>query len=497
MKLFGGGKPDHPLADAKEMRRLLDALPENDPFKALEELAHWHESVSAAEGFRPEGRLQLLFSIDEAAQPRLRKVALEYLSVARPSRFQENRIWTHAYEYHRQCARAYGLCIDAIQQGAKSAEGVKPLLPVLAVRALRSVAQQLKWLHLRYGPVDPALWRLLNGLYVFAEARDLVDTLVNAYPGGGETTPRREYLKAVLLDISSPGSLLPQEMEAAERLIAECAPSVAMDLKGGATLTHWIDLGQPMPPLRLARLPQSATGLRFFGAGAALGAVQGLVRRTEATGQVPAAFAGLGQFEKEAAIELMQHLLLYWSPTPPERKHPRHSVKSRLTIVHGFARVVGALSGTAADGQAENWIVENVSAGGFGAIVPQAKGDWLRIGELLAMQPDGGSNWIVGMVRRVTKTSAQETRVGIQTLSRTPQLARFALHGTEEPAVLLPAAGPEAGEASIALRAGAYVPGQNLESERDGRSFVYMPQVVAERGDDYDLVRFREMVRES
>jgi hypothetical protein len=174
-------------------------------------------------------------------------------------------------------------------------------------------------------------------------------------------------------------------------------------------------------------------------------------------------------------------------------------VKSRLSIVHGFDGVLGALSGAAPapERQVENWIVENVSAGGFGALVTQAKADWLKIGELLAMQPDGGNNWIVGMVRRVTKTSGQEARVGIETLARAPHLTRFALRGTEQPAILLPAAVSGTGEASIVLRAGAYIPGQNMESERGGRSFVYMPQTVAERGDDYDIVRFREMIREA
>ena len=130
-------------------------------------------------------------------------------------------------------------------------------------------------------------------------------------------------------------------------------------------------------------------------------------------------------------------------------------------------------------------------------MVAQAKGDWLKIGELLAMQPDGGNNWIVGMVRRVSKTTGQEARVGIETLSRAPHLARFSLRGAEQQAVLLPAPALGSGEASIAMRAGAYVPGQNLEHQRGGRSYVYLPQSVAERGDDYDIVRFREMTREA
>src|SRR4051812_45127542 len=111
LKLFGAGKPDHPMADPKEARRLLDGLPAQDVFKSLEELAHWLESVGSAEGFKPESRIQLLFSLDDAAQPRIRKISREYLGAARPSRFQENRIWTHVFEYYRQAGTAYGLAV--------------------------------------------------------------------------------------------------------------------------------------------------------------------------------------------------------------------------------------------------------------------------------------------------------------------------------------------------------------------------------------------------
>ncbi|MGH8733128.1 MAG: hypothetical protein ACREVB_05550, partial [Burkholderiales bacterium] len=77
MKLFGGGKPDHPMADRKNAQRILAELPAQD-LKAVEELAHLHEQVSTIEGFKPEERAQRLAMIDEAAQPRLRKLAAEY-----------------------------------------------------------------------------------------------------------------------------------------------------------------------------------------------------------------------------------------------------------------------------------------------------------------------------------------------------------------------------------------------------------------------------------
>jgi hypothetical protein len=146
----------------------------------------------------------------------------------------------------------------------------------------------------------------------------------------------------------------------------------------------------------------------------------------------------------------------------------------------------------------DSWTVDNVSAGGFGALAPQAKSEWLKVGALVAAQPDGSANWLVGTVRRVSKVSKDEVRVGVETLSRAPAVSQFAVRGTQQASgVLLPPAPPASGDAAIALRAGVYTRGENLESNIGGRQHVYMPQGVSERGEDYEIVRFKEMVRES
>jgi hypothetical protein len=200
---------------------------------------------------------------------------------------------------------------------------------------------------------------------------------------------------------------------------------------------------------------------------------------------------------------VLRHLAAHWAPEPPERKHKRHVVSSQLKIAHCFDGVVQALGGGdsldfGAQGATESWTVENVSAGGFGALAPQAKSEWLKVGALVAAQPDGAPNWLVGTVRRVSKVSNQEIRVGVETLSKAPTLSQFALrNNTRADGVLLPAASPGAADPAIALRAGVYIPGENLEAKVGGRQHVYMPVVVAARGDDYEIVRFREMVREA
>ena len=503
LKMFGGGGgSDHPMADPKEAKRLLDELPAQDA-KALEELASWYEALSAAD-LKAEVRIQRLLAIDDAAQARVRKLAREVLVPApQTSRFQDNVNWTRLHEYWRHAALGFARCIDSFLQGAKGAEAARTLLPLTVARALRCLGQQIKWQHVRYAPVDVGLWGVLNKIYAFAELRGITEARVNLYPAGGiESTPRLEFLKASMFGAASPDSLLPLEVEIAERVIGDLAPSFALAAQPERELLYWTDLARATAPLRSLREPKPAPGLRFFGPGTAVAALAALIRKMETAREVPSGMNLGGNYDADTVLGTLHHLAVYWDREPPERRHPRHSVKSRLTVTHGFNGVLEALGGNGGSldfnsAAAENWTVENVSAGGFGAVAKQVKSEWLKVGALVAMQPDGGPNWVVGAVRRVSRVSRDEARIGIETLSRAPALSRFSGAAEGEQGVLLAAAAPETGETSIALRAGVFTRGRNLEAAVGGRQHVYMPQAVAERGDDYEIARFREMIRES
>ena len=501
LKLFGAGGGDHPMRSPKEAKRILEALPPDD-LKSLEELAHWHESVSVAEGFKPAERAQLLVSIDDAAQARLRKAAREYTGAARPSRYQENRLWTHLHEYYKQAGLAFGRAIDGIVQAPKSLDPKTQAL--LAARALRTLAQQIKWQHMRYGPVDLGVWGVLNSVYAFSEARGFAEAKLALYPVSGaavvaETSPRLEFLRALMFSASSPDSLLNAEVDLAERVIAELAPQCQLAATDAQGLIFWTDLKRPAPPQRAIKLPPASDAVRYFGPVAALAGLRAMIQKVEQTRDLPSSLGTTP--DPEAALDLLRHLAALWAPEPPERKHARHNVKSRLTIAHGLTGTLEALGeGGSLDFDqkaAESWVVENVSAGGFGAVVPQVKSDWLKVGTLLAMQPDGGSNWVVGVIRRVNRITQQEARVGIETLSRSPKVARFRVRGLgEEIGILLPAAVLGTAEVFIALRTGVYPPGQNLEATFDNREHVYLPAGAAQKADDHELLRFREMIRD-
>lgn len=510
LKIFGSGKPDHPMADIKEARKIIGEVPGNDSLKAIDELFHWLESVRAIEGFKPEYRVELIQLIDDAAQVHARKLARDYLSAPRLSKFQEGRLWGAIYEFWRQSALAFAACIDLYATGAKGADALKPLMPLLTVRALRALATQMKWRYIRYGPFEDSLWGVFARIYALAESKKYAQTRVSPYPNvPGESSPEQEFLKAVMLSASSPDSLLPQEMEIAERLIAHFSASFKLALEQQPDIAYWIDLATSKPPLRIARPPQHAPTLRFFTAGRAEQDLERLIQGVKATNAVPSEVNLGGTYEPQVVLAALQHLAMYWSPKPPERRSPRHRVKSRLKVTHGFDGVLAALAPNESldfdDTLIESWIVENVSAGGFGAAIPQIKGDWLGIGALVGLQPEGGDNWLIGVIRRLSRESAQQGTVGIQTLARNGRAIALRPEGgaagagrDQGPGILLDTDAQGAGpEVKLLLRAGTLVSGQNLEYEYDGRVFLLLPAAVEESGGDYDSVRFRQMVRDT
>ena len=505
IKIFGGGKSDHPMADLKEARRLLGELPANDPLRALDEINHWFESVRADQDFRPAQRAALALLLDETAQAPVRKLGREYLSTQRLSKPQESKLWTAIHGFWRNASLAFVGCLEAFVTGARGADDLKGDLPLLTVRGLRALAGQMKWLHARYSPVDAQLWRMAAGSYSLAEARQYNRTPVTVYPGiPGDSTVDQEFLRILMLSASSPDSLLPAEVELCERLIGHFTPRFVLTSEPRGETPYWIDLAAANPPLRHARPPLELKTLRYFGTGDALAEVDAVDRTIRTTGAVPSTLNLGSAYPPELVLRVLEHVATYWSPAPRERKHPRHRMKSRLTVAWGFDGITEALApGTSLDfdgSRLESWITENVSAGGMAANVSEVKGDWLRVGVLVATQPEGGMNWLLGIVRRITRDRSGNAQVGIQTVSRFPVVVALHVQVGEtvsidtEPGVLL---GPATSETpvEVLLRPGVHVADQNFVLERDGRKVLLVPDTVRERGFDYELISCHGVAR--
>ncbi len=499
LKLFNRNTPDHPFADLRDAREFVSALSTSDALQSLEDLTHWLESVAGEAAFKPDHRAQAFLLIDEAAQQHVRRLVRDYLG-SRQAKQRETRIWTMLHAYWHAAAGAFAQLIELCGAGGRGTEGLKAHLPLLCVRALRTYASLLKWMHLRYGPVDEGMWGTVSRVYAVAEQVRVAQTAVTVYPGvPGESTMQAELLRLFMFAACSPGSLAPVEMEIAERLIAHFSPRFSAAGEPGADTPYWVDLSAATAPRR-GPLPPDASGMvGFFGAGMAYEALLALGEEIRASGAIPSQVNLGGVYETEKVLAVVDHLAQHWAPRLPERRYARQPAKSRLTVARGFDAVIDVLQapGAVTGEDIESWIMEDVSAGGFGARVPSVKGDWLHIGCLLGLQNEGGPQWSVGIIRRLAREAEQQATVGIQVLSRmaVPVELRirteYGLSLDSEIGILLPALRAD-DEPRLLLRPGVYAPGQVFRVETSNSERLLMPTRVVERGDDYELLACHE-----
>jgi hypothetical protein len=508
---FNTGRIDHPLAAAKESARVVADLP-RDAFKALEEIAFWLDSVNTTAGFRLDRRLELAGELDLAARAHLRKLAQDYLQV-RQRKFHEHRLWSALTRFWQLAGEAYDLCIEGYREDAPGAGAIRQRLALTVGRALHARVQRLKWLLLRYGPIDNVLWGDLGRLYLFAESKAIAEAAVTLYEGAAASSARQELARALMLAAASTESLLPEQIDLAERSVAWFAPRFALAAAPQPGCTHVFDCAMRQPPQRLRGGAHDASA-RYLDPSDACAEIARLLRILDAEGVLPSDVAVAADADPAALGAVWRHLLQYWQASPPERRFERRPVNVRLTVIPGFDALMGALEGTHrdaldfSDGPAavgtESWVAQDASDGGYGALVPAAPGDWLGIGALVGLRAEGETRWGAGVVRRVQRSDEQEYRLGIERLARVAYAVRLAPSGVissfnatrdNDPGVLLTPKPDAERQVRLLLRSGTYTAGQSLEVRVRGQAHEASPARLVESGRDYDLAVFTVLGR--
>lgn len=498
---FGARKSDHPLADARELRRVVDGLRADSSFKALDDIIGWLESLRDAREF-PEDRLyEAVCRLDDAAQPHLKRVTRDYLHAPRQSAAEEKRLWTICHDYWVLVAGRYECCLEAASATNRIGEHLRQAMPALGARMIVALGNTLKWTLFRHGPADGSLWQRLGAALLAAENAGVAGRAVAREGVSGLGSPQQEYVRILALHAASVDSLAALDIELVERLIANFSAGFVFSAAAEADSVYWVDLAQPVPPTRLARMPPFAMPTqRFFKPAAAHAGIAKLLHDLERGNDIPANIVLGGHYHAQALLPALRHLAAYLAPVPPQRRHDRHAVKQHAMVVHGFGQVVQVLSGRYPEPGAvpvELWQVENVSRGGFGAHLDSLPGEWLKVGALLALQPNGGGNWLLGIVRRFLRRGDSGALVGIETLALQATPVDLRVRATSSyaaaagiPALLIREACP-AGEVRVLMPFASFSIRDTLECELDGQRLQLSPIAVVERMPDYELARFR------
>jgi hypothetical protein len=500
LKWITGGRLDHPLADPKQARTLVAELPPYDSVKALDEITRWLESLPDAEGFKLDRMFEVIELLDAAAKNHHKKVAQDYLGMSRQQKFQENKLWTCGYKFAKSLASAYVHCVAQHESGAAGAAAVRKNIPILVARGIRSLGLQVKWTMLRYGPFEPGLWTSIGELHRHAEKGSYTRTPVVIYAGlHGNTSVELEYLKIMMLWAASADVLPPLKQEIAERTVANVAAAARLESAPFAGALYSFDPMRNRPPVRMFGAPTPGEKLHYFGPGTAGAKLMQLVPALEKTGKLPADFNLGGAYSGDVVVSVFKHLATYWSDTPPSRLSERRAASARITVVPGYHQLLDELEREETDALnfsvsgAESWIVENISENGYGALVPAATTDWIRVDELIGVQLEGTVEWGIALVRRVVRDEHRQYHVGIEMISRTVSLVRVGQSAGREPqtAILLSDAPDEKGEVGIIMRAGRFDPGAAIDVTLRDEQQVLAPTQMVDAGEDFDWARYR------
>lgn len=484
------GKGDHPLADPKEARDALASMAASNPLAAVADLAAWLESLPSVAGLKLERRIELALQLDEAGVVHARRLARDYLTPQRSSRAQEFKIWTAARAYWQRLIDAYEDCFAQIAATRKNPGAEQYAL--LDARAVHAHGAALKWEQFRYGPVEPGIWPATGRVYLQAQTGKLATRPLKLYPNAPDATSvEREYLKILVFHAASMDKLLPLEIELAERLIAHFLPHFVLTDQVRPENVYWVDVGGDLPPARLARPPAPSSSLRFFTTAQALDAVAQLKDKIERMKEVPADVPLGGQYPPPTVLAVLEHFAHCWAPTPPMRNAARHNVKNMLAVIHGMDEILARLSGSGNQG-GETWVADNVSLGGMGAkLALAATNDWLQVGALIAMRPEGSSQWLVGLVRRFVRHSQSQGTVGIETIGKSPRAVRIVCSGVKGDAVLLESTLHQGEMVSMVVPDHAWQDFMPVSVDLDGSSARLLPFGISYHGSGFLVARYR------
>ncbi|MEQ1556723.1 MAG: hypothetical protein ABL915_07985 [Gallionella sp.] len=495
-KLFGK-KSDHPMSDLKSAQGLLDELPQNDDYKSLMELTDWMESVTSNTEFKLDHQLALIGMIDEASYVHTRKLTREYFVEHELSQFQENRLWLVLGNWYRRAREGYYTAFSRYCEGDKNSSLFKAKLPLLAARTLRAMTLELKFCCVRYAAVDRNHWSMLGVMYKHAEREQYLDSPVSLYPAlPQQTTVKLEAGHLLAWYGCGVSSLTPLSMHITERVVAQYYATVSVHNQPSVHSLFGFDLNAAVAPRRVNVDATLHPYMRFVGLADMVPHLAKLLKILDKN-IVPDDLILGGDYDAAVVRQAVEHLHNFVT-TLPQRRMPRRPTNINIKVVSGYNKIVDSTD-VGLDFNSDSvsdWQIQDISAIGFHAVLPEFGNRDVGIGQLLGIQAEGVGHWGVAVIRRLMRGENHQVHVGAEIISN--QILGVALqvkgggNSTQHLALwLYPKAGESAAEISLLMKSEAYQPNCSYQTEVAGKQLLLLPIGMLQKNIDCDLVRFR------
>ncbi|QDQ25531.1 hypothetical protein FNU76_03710 [Chitinimonas arctica] len=419
--------------------------------------------------------LQALFVIDEKIQPTYEQVRQQYIQNPRAGKAIEEKLWDDIVGFARAMLAAYEPFVRLEEPALGEEAGFIQSTALMLARAMHYVGIQVKWHYFRFQNPPATLWATANQLYRLAEVSGVDSQAFRLYPDQ-ETQPTScadEFIRIQMLSSLHNGNFSLRQFDWADRWLSIWSGNVQVERKYRDGVHQFcVNLAEPMGAVKINEAIEGDM-LRFWGVGALLAEMGKLMNQLEA-GDSPARL-GLGDDARmPSCLEFLRQLEILWSRERSQdtNRSERTKVNKLVQITSGLATVFSAVrfdderamarasvrgtpdgdevmdmklygyvtertrqklvqaqsrnhayANKAKSIEHDEWVVENQSAGGFGAILPVEGHDWVRLGVLLAVRNDEQSSWMIAVIRRLNRINPEQIYAGVQILTNTPVAA--------------------------------------------------------------------------
>jgi len=391
---------------------------ETGPASAL--LVDLNARLEAAAGTQDlKARLGALGQIQDASAAQCAALLAQYLFPVAGTHAGREVLWASLLGHQTRLTQA--LCTAA---GAS-------LTLLGAARALRSIRALVKLHLVHYAAVPGRLWRVAYALHSAAEKAGFATTPVHAQADHRTpTTVEQELLRLVMLRVSAPDMMPPEQIEVADRVVEQLGAEFTLRQPGVADNPFCYEPAYEHPPRRAKgrELPDTT---RYFGPGVGFVSLERIARQLG--GAKPAEFQAFGKdIAPRVQLGAVHHLLAFWRVDAPYAPPEHAPASGSLEVVHGYGQVWQQLSQSAqgAGGLSladyagppqspETWELRGKGGSELGVEVPPASRAWTKCGMVLGLSTDG-ERW-AGLIRRMHPRADGGLQADIAVLSRAPR----------------------------------------------------------------------------
>lgn len=521
------GKPDHPLFDLAEAKRQISELPQDDHYKALEDITFWLDSIKTTKGFHAEVRASVILLLDEAALPLHGELLHQYLGAPHLQDFKGVHLWQGIHAYAKALAEAYAASVEEYRTAKTKPFELKQQLPLICVRWARALGEQMKVELMRYLDIESAVWQQLAACQRFAEAEQIAEIMVLPYVGHViHISPQRQLLCAWLTYVAAPDELAPDQIEVSYRIAGRMASFFDLRADANADCPYCLDLSAGVAPHRADAMATPDT--RYFGAARALPALEKIEKQNEDDPVWQERRFG-SEFTPSGKLTVLKHLLTWWAQQPPLRHQDHRGINTVVDVIHGFRLIsqmvtrielvvgddaggnagkIGLAADEEIDYAAEVWTVTDISLDEIGIKLAKSAGNWVKVGDLCGIKTQNNPLWWVGAIRRIHTDTENTVHLVVGIVARKPlsiwlralgkgaekasnwETSSGSFKYTYLPAILLPEAHNSYLNATMLMESGAFVPDnfyQALMGEKSRE--IKLKRLLAE-GEDYEQVGF-------